>query len=65
MIDYEQRYNRIVNLIDFQYARDSRYETVLRYIKEREGSELKQRAAKTINKNNHPPWKAKLKGEEE
>ena len=58
---YKVQYTRLLNAVDTKYPGESRHDTVLRYIRERESSELEQRAAKTINKNNHPNWKAKLK----
>ena len=61
MTDYKVQYTRLLNAIGISYPGESRHETAFRYIRERESSELKQRAAKTINKNNHPKWKAKLK----
>jgi len=61
MTDYKVQYIRLLNAVGILYPRESIHDTILRYIRKQEASELEQRVAKTINKNNHPKWKDKLK----
>jgi len=57
-----RQYKRLINAVSLEYPGESKHNTVLRYIREREKWELEKRELKTVNNNGHEDWKAKLKG---
>lgn len=54
-------YRQLLLAVASSYPRESKHNIALRYIKEREAKETKDRLAKTVNKNKPPKWKLKLK----
>jgi len=55
-----QRYRKLISAVSIGYPRESRYETALRFIKERVRQEEEDQKRKTVNKNQTPVWQDKL-----
>jgi len=56
-----RKYKRLLNAVGIKYPHESRHDTILRYIREREERELEKRELKTVNKNGHSDWKQNWK----